>query len=107
MTSLGKLGIATTAAVVMSFCVIASAQSSEDGGPCGHDDPSFFCLKKAEVKSLEPNLAGRFGRAWQYQYQILEQPALTVITLNGSSQIVGNPEKYLNQHTLLFQLSEL
>jgi len=32
---------------------------------------------------------------------------LTVVTANGTSEVIANPEKYLNQHTLSFQFSEL
>ena len=84
----------------------APGPAAQDRQEC-KDTVDFLCITKSKVESLEPSPGGRFWRAWQYQYQFSEQPAFTAVLLNGSTQIVANPEKYLNQHTFTFQFSEL
>jgi hypothetical protein len=68
---------------------------------------SNFVIDKEAVRSFEPSILERLGRTWQYQYQFSEQPAFVVATVSGSSQIIPNPEAYLQQHEMIFQLSEL
>lgn len=91
-----------TLVTLMSFIAVdafAQGQTSCSDG--------IFCITTDDVRSLEPSGAQRFWRAWQYQYQFNEQPLFVVATVNGSAQIVQNPEKYLQQHTITFQFSEL
>lgn len=64
-----------------------------------------------KIKSLRPNLLGRFIRGFQYQYQISEQRAIALVELPLEGEtvpaIVRNPEKYLQKHTVSFKFSEL
>lgn len=53
---------------------------------------------------FEDNAAGRFGRAFEYDFQRVEQPQ---VLTTGTGAIVPNPERYLNEHTLKFQFSEV
>jgi hypothetical protein len=92
--------------VVTLTSFIAVDALAQDKAGCEKADGTF-CITRGDVQSLEPSAAQRFWRAWQYQYQFNEQPLFVVATVNGSAQIVQNPEKYLQQHTITFQFSEL
>lgn len=60
-----------------------------------------------QLKELEPSIPERLLRSWQYQYQLLEQPAFLVVTSGGATETVPNPNKWLQQHSIVVQLSEL
>lgn len=53
---------------------------------------------------FEHDWIARFGRAFEYDFQRVEQPS---ILITGSGTITPNPEHYLNEHTLKFQFLEL
>ncbi len=53
---------------------------------------------------FQHNFRGRFGRAFEYDLQRIEQPT---VLFPSSGPAVPNPERYLNEHTLKFQFSEL
>jgi hypothetical protein len=84
------------------FCISSTAQSTDQG-----KDPQTVKIGKEEVESLQPSWPARFARAFQYTYQFSEQPAFTAVALQSSTQIIPNPERYLNQHTLSFKFAEL
>jgi hypothetical protein len=64
-------------------------------------------IDKKEFAALQPTWQGRFGRAFQYQYQIGEQPRTVLVGTGSTANFIPNPEHYLKQHLLTFQFSEL
>jgi hypothetical protein len=103
-----SLPVVPIAILIFVFVASATGQESPPAHP-SHDcgDANNLCITKKEVESVETSRKGRFGRAWQYQYQLSEQPAFAAVAVRGATEIIANPEKYLNQHTLTFQFSEL
>jgi hypothetical protein len=74
--------------------------------PCGEDkDTIQIC--KGDLKLLQPDGLERFGRGFQYTFQRSEQPRSVVVGSGSTTEIIQNPEHYLNQHSLTFQFSEL
>jgi hypothetical protein len=61
----------------------------------------------SSLKDLEPSRTERLLRVWQYQYQLLEQPAFIVATSGNMTATIPNPNTWLQQHSLVLQLSEL
>jgi len=54
------------------------------------------------------NWAEAIARAFQYDYQYLEQPTRALVQNGtGPAQFVSNPESNLNQHTFLLDLSQM
>jgi hypothetical protein len=96
-----------TAVLVVLSSIGGSAQNSSATVPKDCNDPSVMCITKDELKPLEPTPGGKFWRGFQYTYQLSEQPAFVAVSSAGTTQIIPNPEKYLNQHTLSYQFSEL
>src|SRR5258708_17730201 len=100
----------TMTALACLFCIRGNAQdspSAESTPDCRNGATvhcidkkgvSNFEIDKEAVRSFEPSILERLGRTWQYQYQFSEQPAFVVATVSGSSQIIPNPEGYLQQH---------
>jgi hypothetical protein len=64
-------------------------------------------ITKDDLKPFRPKFAASFARAFQYQYQRAEQPRSVVVASGTTTQIIENPEHYLNQHSLIFDFSEL
>ena len=64
-------------------------------------------LNKNSLKSFEPGIGERVARGFQYEFDRNEQPGFVVISSGNTSQILPNPEHYINQHSLTFQFSEL
>ena len=94
------------AAIVFAFCTLSDAQNQS----CDQSDQTVLCITKASMDDfhLEPSAGGRLWRAFQYQYQISEQPAFTAVSTGKSgTAIIPNTEGYMNQHDLSFQFSEL
>jgi hypothetical protein len=60
-----------------------------------------------DLDNLEPSVTERIARSWQYQYQLLEQPAFIVATSGTMTETIPNPNKWLQQHSVVVQLSEL
>lgn len=60
-----------------------------------------------DLDNLEPSVTERIARSWQYQYQLLEQPAFIVATSGSMTATIPNPNKWLQQHSVVVQLSEL
>ncbi len=52
----------------------------------------------------ERSWKARFSRAFEYDFQRVEQPAYLI---TGTGTLAPNPEHYLNEHTLKFQFSEV
>jgi hypothetical protein len=106
--------MAAISTLVCLSCIFArpqNAPNTPDTLNCkDNKDVSILCVGTEEIKNLhlEPSFLGKWFRASsQFQYQLSEQPALTVVNANGQSEIVSNPQKYLNQFTFPFQGSEL
>jgi hypothetical protein len=55
---------------------------------------------------LEPSIRSRILRSWQYQYQLQEQPAILVATTGSTTETIPNPNKWLQEHSIILQLSE-
>ncbi len=112
MATLGR-ALWIPAVAILVFCIEATAQNlpaPQQGHDCVPGDGSV-CITKEQLNPLEPTPGGKFWRALQYQYQFGEQPAFVVASTNNANgsmtTIIPNPEKYLNQHTLSFQFSEI
>jgi hypothetical protein len=104
-------GVTRIAALTVLGCILSVGARAQDNDGCKSDGPKDsnkpFCISEKDVRSFEPSLPQRFLRAWQYQFDLEEQPGFLLATANGSAQIVQNPEKYLKQDTITFQFSEL
>jgi hypothetical protein len=99
--------IAAIAAFASFCCIAACAESgAQQNDPCD-DKQHTYCIAKSDLEKAEPSIGWRIARVWSYQYQFSEQPAIVLATVNGQNKLVTNPERYLNQHTVNFQLSEL
>jgi len=61
------------------------------------------CLRSL---GLEPSITSRLLRSWQYQYQLQEQPAVLVATTGSTTETIPNPNKWLQEHSVILQLSE-
>jgi hypothetical protein len=64
-------------------------------------------ITSQDLNDLEPSFPERIARSWQYQYQILEQPAFIVATSGMMTDTIPNPNKWLQQHSIMVQLSEI
>ena len=84
---------------VIALCISATGQACSNPPESPKSERS---IGKDDIKSCEPSIPGRIGRMFNYQYGLAEQPASIVATANGTSQIIPNPEGYLNQHQLGF-----
>jgi hypothetical protein len=71
--------------------------------------PPVININKDDVKLLEPNSFARLARTFQYSYQRAEQPrSLVIASPDGkTTQIINNPEHYLNQHSFTLDFSEM
>lgn len=50
----------------------------------------------------------RFLLGWQYQYQRVEQPDFVLVTQPGNTQLLlPNPESHLNQHSFIYDFSQV
>ena len=114
MPSIGKVASFCSFFVSMLLCVSgARAQSSSsittDGSAktTANSSQDTFTIGIANLKYLEPSLTERLLRVWQYQYQLLEQPAYIVATSGNTTATIPNPNTWLQQHSLVLQLSEL
>src|SRR5260221_3718863 len=58
-------------------------------------------IHNTDLKYLEPTAGERFARSLQYQYQLQEQPAVLVASVGGSTQVIPNPNKWLQQHSII------
>jgi hypothetical protein len=89
---------------------VTSAES-ETGDNKKSDLPLLISPKTIsakDLKHLEPSLfPDRILRAWQYQFQVLEQPAFIVATTGTTTTTIPNPQKWLQQHSIVVQLSEI
>jgi hypothetical protein len=118
MTTTEKLGFC--AALLFMFMLVpnvfaqsqqaATSEKLDSPNPCYEpadkptDNPCEFGTK--ELEELEPSVPQRLLRSWQYQFQLLEQPAVLVATSNGMTSTIPNPNKWLQQHSIVLQLSE-
>ena len=85
--------------------VAKGSTATQNPGQDSAPDAKKSTLSFDDAWSLfEHDFAGRFGRSFEYDFQRVEQPQVLQI---GSGTIIPNPEHYLNEHTLKFQLSEL
>jgi hypothetical protein len=121
MTSHRKIQIIVIASTLCFFSIDARSQNnlkSPDEPRCVDTDndtvaastsphATLCFIEPTRVRKLGPNVLLRWLRASQTQYQLSEQPAFVVVNLNGQSQIVPNPQKYLSQYTFPFVGSEL
>ena len=89
---------------------LVRSQEPSSPNPIGQDALSTS-VANAEDKpfsyyqnAFENSFMARFGRAFEYDLQRVEQPRAVV---TGTNVVVRNPEPYLNEHTLKFQFSEL
>ncbi|HKD78438.1 MAG TPA: hypothetical protein VKH81_02025 [Candidatus Angelobacter sp.] len=89
---------------------VTSAES-ETGNSTKIDSPPAIVtpptIGAKDLKYLEPSVPDRILRAWQYQLQLLEQPAFIVATTGTTTTTISNPQKWLPQHAVIFQFSEL
>lgn len=76
-----------------------------DNSPLADKDTIRIC--KEDLKALQPGGLGRFDRGFQYIFQRAEQPRSVVVGSGSATEIVQNPEHYLNQHSLTFDFSEV
>src|ERR1700674_704756 len=71
------------------------------------EDNAHEEMKTADLELLQNSFLARFGRGFQYIFARGEQPASVVIGSGNTTQIVANPEHYLNQHSMTFDFKEL
>jgi uncharacterized protein YodC (DUF2158 family) len=64
-------------------------------------------INKEDLKRFQPSVKEKILRAWQYQFQLQEQPAFIVASSGGTSSTLPNPNKWLQQHSITLTLSEL
>lgn len=64
-------------------------------------------ITKANLTDFQPSIRERILRLWQYQFQYLEQPDFILAAVGTSTQIIPNPNKWLDQHSIILQPSEL
>lgn len=69
--------------------------------------PGSIAAKDLRELGLEPTWADRLRRVWQYQYQLLEQPEYVTATSDGLTTTILNPNKWLQQHSILMNFAEL
>jgi hypothetical protein len=81
----------------------SASSSTTSAGP--EPDPAIDTAKLFQLR-LEPSFTDRILRSWQYQYQLQEQPAVLVATANGTTQTIPNPNRWLQQHSIILDLSE-
>jgi hypothetical protein len=74
--------------------------------PCDQPSDNSCLLQSDELKNLEPSVTERLLRSWQYQFQLLEQPAVLVATSDGTTATIPNPNKWLQQHSITLTLAE-
>jgi hypothetical protein len=89
---------------------VTSAESETSNSTKIDSPPAMVSPTKigaADLKYLEPSVPARILRAWQYQLQLLEQPAFIVATTGTTTTTIPNPQKWLPQHAVIFQFSEL
>jgi hypothetical protein len=89
-----------------------SAQSSvaatETAPESSVTDSGPYKIGTAELDELElePTIRQRLLRSWQYAYQLQEQPAVLVASSGGTTETIPNPNKWLQEHEIVLQLSE-
>lgn len=68
------------------------------------------CVEK-RIKSLRLNIPARFARAFQYQYELNEQPGTLLVDIERDGETrtaqARNFQHYLQKHTFSLKLSEL
>ncbi len=85
------------------------SQPKADVCPVVQSDKSAsptYCINKSDLGYLEPSFKGRLLRSWNYQYQILEQPAFVTVGSGNSVQIIPNPQKWLKQNSITINFAE-
>jgi hypothetical protein len=86
-------------ALLVTLFLVAQVRAQEDSG----ESSSFVCKNTSTMHCVDKGEIRRF----EYQYQLAEQPAFLVASVDGTPQVVANPEGYLQQQSVVFQLSEL
>jgi hypothetical protein len=86
----------------LTFIAGTLAQTSPDQ-PASQDGQ---VIENHNLNSLEPPFLERVARSWSYEYQLLEQPAFLVASSGANAQVVENPQRWLQQHSVTLQLSE-
>jgi hypothetical protein len=112
----GQYTLATLVLVslVLSLAPGAFAQTGSDkpeqsiGNSCKNEGEALHEINKQCLKDLdlEPSLRGSLLRSWQYQFQLLEQPAFIVATAGGTTSTIPNPNKWLQEHSIVLQPAE-
>lgn len=69
--------------------------------------PAPIDFANTDLRDVQLTRTDRLLRIWQYQYQLLEQPAFLSATIGGTTQTIPNPNYWLQQHSLVFNFSEL
>jgi hypothetical protein len=103
LTALVGVAIAQSDHANTSRVVIG--ESTQDQDPNG-DQGAAYTLDNKDLDFLEPSIKERLLRSIQYQYELQEQPSYILASVGGSSQVLPNPERWLQQHSLILQLSE-
>lgn len=80
-----------------------STATTPDGPKCDDENHADRCFYD-DLNLFELTWWERFGSAFEYDFQRVEQPTVLV---TGAGAQVPNPEHYLNEHTLKFQFSQL
>jgi hypothetical protein len=94
-----------TATLAQSVRTIDSETSSapDEGKP----GSQTILLGNSDLRDVELKRTERLLRLWQYQFQLLEQPAFLVASTGGTTQTIPNPNYWLQQHSIILTFSEL
>jgi hypothetical protein len=89
-----------------SIVTLAVGENNEAQEPVNFDQTVAYTLGNKDLEFLAPSIKDRLLRSLQYQYQLQEQPSYILASVGGTSQSFPNPQRWLQQHSVILQLSE-